>query len=53
MPYDRVDIMLKLLLKRASYAGSATQLLILLMFMIGCSESLSLDSDSQASADLS
>ena len=47
--------MLKLRLKRATYSGSAPHLLILLPLIIGCSESLSLDSESlgQGSADLS
>ena len=47
--------MLKPLPKRAGYSGSRTHLLLLLLLMIGCSESLSPDSESpgQASADLS
>ena len=47
--------MLKLRLKRATYSGSPPHLLILLPFIIGCSELLSQDSESpgQGSADLS
>ena len=47
--------MLKLFRNRAGYSGGITHFLILLLFLVGCSESLSLDSESpgQGSADLS
>ena len=45
--------MLKPLLKGADYSGYTTHLLLLLLLIIGCSESLSPDSPGQASADLS
>jgi len=47
--------MLKLRLKRATCSGSATHIFVLLLFIIGCSESLSMDSESpsQGSTDLS
>ena len=54
-PSERVKIMLKPRVRRVTASSSEAHLLALLIFMVGCTDSLSMDLESpdQDSADLS